>query len=151
MRVTAGFTLVELLMVLFMVIVITAYSAPQFLSNSEQSTELFLDEVATAFDYARATALSSGCPVEFSVAANSYAAKRPATYCDTSSFGADLAWADGSVVAGVATGGAALTGDVGTTIRLNADATTDQGVDLSLRSGARELLIYAGSGVTERR
>ncbi len=151
MRLTAGFTLVELLMVLFMVVIIGAYAGPRFLSSSEQSVEFFLDEVATAFDYARTSAMSSGCAVEFTITATGYSAKRPAVHCDTSSFSADLAWADGSVVIGSLPAGLTLAGDVGTTVRLLPDASTNQAADRSIRSGARELLIHAQSGVTEVR
>lgn len=149
MRSTAGFTLVELLMVLFMVVILAAYSAPRLLSNSEQNTEFFLDELAAAYDYARIAAVSSGCPVEFSITANSYSALRPETFCDTSSFSADLAWGDGSSVAAVAADGVVLAGDVGNTIRLTPEARTNQVVDLRINSGARSLVIRAESGASE--
>ncbi len=138
-------------MVLTIIVVISAYAAPRFLSRSDQSAEFFLDELATAFDYSRIAALTSGCAVEFLIEAGSYTAMRPAVFCDTSAFAADVEWSDGRPVTGNADAGVALQGDVGSTVRIFADSTTDQAADLVLRSGARELVIYAGSGATELR
>ena len=143
----AGFTLTELVVVIVLVSILSVFVAPRFAQRSNFAGELYLDELSAALSYSRTAAIASGCAVEFTINASGYAARRPATLCDTSSFTALLSDPSGDTVSASAPTDAVFSGSLPQTIRFQPDGSTNVSSDLSYSSGARTLLVYANSGV----
>jgi len=84
-RFQKGFSLVELVtvVVLLAILAVVAFSRMSGFGTFEQKA--FFDEFTSALRYAQKLALSSGCSVQVTVTATSYALKQGAT-CGSSSF-----------------------------------------------------------------
>jgi MSHA pilin protein MshC len=72
----AGFTLVELVLVLTLLVVLSALAGPRFFERRVFDERLFADGVADALRYAQKVAVASGCSVEVTVSASGYALKQ---------------------------------------------------------------------------
>ncbi len=68
----AGFTIVELVLVVAIIAVLAAVAAPRFLAMGAMSADLYQSEVLAALRYAQRLAVASGCGVQVQMTASSY-------------------------------------------------------------------------------
>jgi MSHA pilin protein MshC len=67
-----GFTLAEILVVIAILAVLAAVTAPRFFSVSDIEENFFYDDTLAALRYAQKLAIGTGCRVQVTVAANTY-------------------------------------------------------------------------------
>ncbi len=109
-----GFTLVELVAVLGLLGILAAVSGPRFFARSGFDERLFFDDARAAVRHAHKLAVATGCPVQVTIAANSYGlAQRSA--CDAGPFA--------QPVVHPGTGAAGYTNTAPSGISLGADVT----------------------------
>jgi MSHA pilin protein MshC len=149
---SAGFSLVELVVVMSIAAVISATIAPRFFTLQTFSERGYADELASALRSAQKAAVVSGCPAQLTLGASSYAVAQQAasgnaclvgdTTWATPLLGADGAAVQGSAPAGVAAspagayqfdGQGKLAGSPGTTLTV----------------GTHTISIDAGSGYVQ--
>jgi MSHA pilin protein MshC len=86
-RPAAGFTLVELIVVIVLMAIIAAFAAPRFMTRGDLEGPAFAHELAAAARYAQKMAVASGCPVRLVVAGTGYRLLQPqaepGAACDT--------------------------------------------------------------------
>jgi MSHA pilin protein MshC len=82
----AGFTLVELVVVILLLGTLSAFAIPKFFNLSDYQNRAVYDEVAGAVRYAQKLAVASGCEVRVDLSGNSYALQQHSTDCTTGSF-----------------------------------------------------------------
>jgi MSHA pilin protein MshC len=149
---SAGWTLIELVVVITILGVLSASIGPRFFTQSVFSQRGYADELASALRYAQKTAVITGCHARLTLAASSYVATQQAASGNSCNV-ADATWPtpvlgpDGAAVADAAPSGttAAPTGvfefdDQG---RLAASPAT------TITIGARSITIDANSGFVQ--
>ncbi|HEY9052210.1 MAG TPA: type II secretion system protein [Gammaproteobacteria bacterium] len=70
---SAGFTLIELIMVLVMLGALSIFVIPRFTSQTTFSSSSFHQELKTAIRFAHKMSIAGGCEVQVALTANSYA------------------------------------------------------------------------------
>jgi len=106
----AGFTLVELVVVMTIAGVLAATIGPKFFSQQTFSERGYADELAAALRLAQKTAVITGCPARVTVNAGSYAAAQQAASGNTC-LASDNSWStpllanDGTTLQGSAPSG----------------------------------------------
>ncbi|MBT8136488.1 MAG: GspH/FimT family pseudopilin [Gammaproteobacteria bacterium] len=145
----AGFTLVELVVVLAVIGLLAVVAAPRFFGNSVFEERAYRDEVVSALRYARNLAVGSGCPVRVRLNAASYDLSQQAVsagHCNS----ADASWPvsvllpDGQPVSGTAPPG--ITAAPELTIVFDAAGRTSLGADQVITIGSGYFTLRAGSG-----
>jgi MSHA pilin protein MshC len=145
---SAGFTLVELAVVLVVLGVLAAVAAPRFFDNRTFLTRAYCDELAAALKYAQKLAVASGCPVRVAITAGGYRARRQGTP-NGSGDPADATWstdvrlADGQLLTGTTPSGVTVAPAV--TLTFDALGRTDLAADQSIGVGPFALIVRAGS------
>lgn len=81
MRVS-GFTLIELIMVLVVLGALSIFVLPRMFNKGSFDTIAFQQELKTAIRYAHKLSIASGCEIQVSLTANSYALFYPNTTCN---------------------------------------------------------------------
>lgn len=83
----AGWTLVELIIVMVLIGIITVITLPRFFDTQTFSSRGYYDEVLSAVRYARQLSVASGCDIKVAVNNSGYSLKqRAASGCDTGLF-----------------------------------------------------------------
>ncbi len=144
-----GYTLVELVTVVVILGILSAFAVPRFFDQDVFEERGFYEEVVAALRYGQKIAVGSGCPVQISIDASGYALAQQtvlANRCDP----ADVSWAvpvllpDGLAAAGTTPTGVTL-GPV-VTYQFDGLGQTDLGADLTVSVGAWSLIVQAQSG-----
>jgi MSHA pilin protein MshC len=87
---TSGFTLIELIMVIVLLGALSIFVAPRFFQKTSFDSLAFEQELKTAIRYAHKLSIASGCEVQVSLTANSYALYFPDSSCNPpDAFGAN--------------------------------------------------------------
>jgi len=149
---SAGYTLVELVVVIAIAGALAAFIAPRFWSQQTFSDRGYADELGAALRVAQKVAVLTGCPARVTVTASGYSAAQQAA-SGNSCNPADTTWstavlaADGSPVQGSAPSGTAASpagvfqfDDQG---RLNSSPAT------SISVGTHTITIVAGTGLVQ--
>ena len=152
----SGFTLIELIVVIILMAILAATAAPRFFDQNAFEGPAFAQELASAARYAQKLAVANGCPVRLVVTANSYALKRPNTFCDTTfATPADAAHPAGLTFPVNAPNGVAITGQTFPfTVQFNprgipTDTSNVALATVNLTVSGRTVVITAGSGYVE--
>ncbi len=145
----SGFTLTELVTVLVILGVLSAFTAPRFFDQSVFQEFGFYEDLVASLRYGQKIAVGSGCPVQVSINASGYTLAQQTVLgnrCDTS----DTSWAvtvllpDGQAAAGTAPSGVTLSPVV--TYQYDGLGTTNLGSDQTINIGSRNLVVQAQSG-----
>lgn len=147
---TAGFTLVELVLVLTIAGILAAVAAPRFFERSAFDERGYYDELASALRYAQKLSVATGCPVRASVTAAGYALGQQsalAGHCDPgdAAFAQAVRLPDGQTVNGAVPTGVSVVPAVSFLFRPTGD--TDLPGDQTINVGARTLTVVAASGL----
>lgn len=149
-RAGAGFTVVELVLVITILAILAAVAAPRFFDNQTFRERGYYDELTAAIRYAQKVSVGSGCRVRVAIDAAGYALSQQAPlagHCDPGdgSFPVGVRLASGQPMTGVVPAG--VTVGPAVTFVYDALGSTDLGADQAIAVGTRSLVIQAESGL----
>jgi MSHA pilin protein MshC len=106
-RLAAGFTMIELVVVIVILGIIAAVAAPRFFDDRTFMERGYYEELAAAIKYAQKLAVASGCAVRMTINAGGYVANQQSAASGTcnaasNSWTTQVRLADGLVLSGAA-------------------------------------------------
>ena len=146
----AGYTIVELVLVLVIIAILGAVAGPRFFDNSAFDERAYLDELASSLRYAQKIAVASGCRVRAEINASSYALTQQAPqagHCDPAdaSFPLPVLLSTGQTMSGSAPTGVVTAPAI--SIVYDALGRTNLAANQTLTIGPRTILVQADSGL----
>ena len=78
----SGFTLIELILVIVVLGALSVFVSPRFFQKTSFDSLAFEQELKTAIRFAHTLSIASGCEVQVSLTANSYALNFPDSSCN---------------------------------------------------------------------
>jgi len=146
----AGYSLVELVLVIVILATIGMLAGPRFFDNDAFDERGYYDELASALRYAQKIAVASGCRVAVDITVNTYALSQQAPlagHCDPTdaSFPLAVRLSTGDVVSGTAPGSIVTAPPI--TIVYDALGRTNLAADQVISVGSRSLTVEASSGL----
>ena len=146
----AGFTVIELVLVIVIIGILAALAGPRFFNNSTFSERAYYDELVSAVRYAQKVAVASGCRVRVNLAASAYDLTQQTAlvgHCDSAdvTFPVPVLLVNGQTVSGVAPTG--VTAAPAVVIVYDALGRTNLAADQTVIVGSWSLLIEAESGL----
>lgn len=149
-RPEAGYSLVELVLVIVILATIGVLAGPRFFDNDAFEERGYYDELASGLRFAQKIAVASGCRVAVDISASSYALTQQAPqagHCDPGdlSFPIAVRLSTGDVMAGSAPSG--ITTAPAITIIYDALGRTNLAVNQVVSVGTRTMTIEADSGL----
>jgi MSHA pilin protein MshC len=147
----AGFSLIELIVVIVLMAILIGVAAPRFFGRGDFEAPAFAQELASAARYAQKLAVVSGCPVNLTVTAASYALYQPQATTPACSGTLTMTLpvkhpATGNDFTGTVPTGIAVGGTLGT-VQFNAAGLPDAAASYSI--GDLDVTIAANSGYVE--
>ena len=149
---SAGYTLVELVVVMAIAGVLAAYIAPRFWTQQTFSDRGYADELAAALRFAQKAAVITGCPARVTLAAGSYAAAQQAAAgntCNTAdaSFSTPLVGADGGSIQNNAPSGS--TASPAGVYQFDTQGRLASSPATAITVGSHVITIVAGTGLVQ--
>ena len=146
----AGFTTVELILVIVIIGILGAIAGPRFFSTSTFDERAYYDELASSVRYAQKVAVASGCRVRVSLTASTYELRQQTAlggHCDAAdlSFPLPVLLPPGQAVSGVAPTG--ITAVPPLVIVYDGVGRTNLAGNQVITVGSRTMLIEAESGL----
>lgn len=148
----AGFTLVELVLVIVIIGVLSAFAVPRFFGQNVFLERGYYEELTGAFRASQKAAVATGCPVRFVLTATSYQARQQSAAsgrCDTASatWSVPIVLGSGEALEGNAPSG--VTASPATTLVFQPSGATNLGADRTITVGSAAFVIHAGSGYVD--
>lgn len=146
----AGYTIVELVLVMVIIAILGALAGPRFFNNAAFDERAYLDELASSLRYAQKIAVASGCRVRADITAGGYVLTQQAPqagHCDPAdaSFPLPVLLSTGQPMSGTAPSG--LTTSPAIMLVYDALGRTNLVANLSLSVGSRTIAVEADSGL----
>ena len=148
----AGFSLVELVVVMTIAGVLAATIGPKFFTQQTFSERGFADELAAALRLTQKTAVITGCPARLTMAAASYVAAQHAA-SGNACLASDTTWttpvigSDGSALQGSAP--ASTTASPAGVYQFDAQGRLSSSPGTTVTVGAHTITIDAGTGLVQ--
>lgn len=147
---SAGYTVVELVLVIVILGILGAVAGPRFFDNSAFDERAYRDELASTLRYAQKVAVASGCRVRAEITSSGYSLTQQspsAGHCDPAdtSFPIPVRLSTGDIMSGAAPGGVITV--PATTFYYDGLGRTSLATNQTLNVGSRIVLIEARSGL----
>ncbi|MHB8745016.1 MAG: GspH/FimT family pseudopilin [Gammaproteobacteria bacterium] len=88
--ISAGFTLIELIIVIVITGILASVAAPRFFERTAFDERGYYEDTLAALRYAQKLAIATGCDVQVTITSNSYTLKQHATNCTSGAFTLDV-------------------------------------------------------------